>query len=528
MPSSSSSADKLRLAAAVAKFKASTTNDISNDENSSQSNTTNSSTLRSAVAALKINKPSSSTTSNSNNNNEQRHTKTNRLRTATLALKITGATTPWGEYNHLIGKDISTFPNDKLKRHLRARNELAEGTKSELVQRLQNSIEEERQRKIAIELELEAKHRKIADQEERGAVYVCGKNNAGQLGLNDLESRHTFTVIPSTRGKHIQNISVGGNTVLATTSNHDVYSWGGSGLGPTGVNSNQKDMYKTPQLVEKLNGEEIIKTALGSNHACAVSKGADLFVWGRTDNDTYTSHPQYLDTVTATIIACGEMHTVLLTKENEVCTFGLGTNGRLGRDFDQDNQSIPLPIQLPIKQTVELIACGAEHTLLSTQSSCFSFGCGDGGRLGLGDTKDRVVKPCEIVSFRGSHILSLSAGTWHSAAVVHLTPLDGSGWMYTWGSGFQGQLSLGKICKALTPTLVQDFIDEGLSVKEISCGSNHNAAITHDGNLYTWGSNKNGALGRSIDNDLQFTPHPGIVAEFGTIVNRIGRGLPLR
>ena len=25
-----------------------------------------------------------------------------------------------------------------------------------------------------------------------------------------------------------------------------------------------------------------------------------------------------------------------------------------------------------------------------------------------------------------------------------------------------------------------------------------------------------------------FTPHPGIVAEFGTIVNRIGRGLPMR
>ena len=326
---------------------------------------------------------------------------------------------------------------------------------------------------------------------------------------------------------HIQHLSVGGNTVLATTSNHDVYSWGGGELGPTGLNENQKDMYKTPQLVDKLNGEEIIKTALGSNHACAVSKGADLFVWGRTNNDTYTSHPQYLDTVTATSIACGEMHTVVLTKENEVYSFGLGTNGRLGRDFNKDNQSIPLPIQLPIKQTVELIACGAEHTLLTTQSSALSFGCGDGGRLGLGDTKDRV-KPCEITSLRGSHILSLSAGTWHSAAVIHLTPLDGSGWLYTWGSGFQGQLGQGKVRKALTPTLVQDFIDKGLSVKEIFCGSNHNAAITHDGNLYTWGSNKNGALRRSIDSDLPFTPHPGIVAEFGTIVNRIGRGLPLR
>ena len=83
------------------------------------------------------------------------------------------------------------------------------------------------------------------------------------------------------------------------------------------------------------------------------------------------------------------------------------------------------------------------------------------------------------------------------------------------------------MCQTCTPTIVQDFIDKGLSIKQIYCGSHHNAAIANDGNLYTWGSNQYGALGRqSID--ARFTPHPGIVAEFGTIVDRIGRGLPLR
>lgn len=85
------------------------------------------------------------------------------------------------------------------------------------------------------------------------------------------------------------------------------------------------------------------------------------------------------------------------------------------------------------------------------------------------------------------------------------------------------------MCKAATPTLVQDFVDEGLSIRQIFCGRNHNAAIAHDGNLYTWGSNSYGALGRHIEESkVPFTPHPGIVPEFGTIVNRIGRGLPLR
>ena len=53
-------------------------------------------------------------------------------------------------------------------------------------------------------------------------------------------------------------------------------------------------------------------------------------------------------------------------------------------------------------------------------------------------------------------------------------------------SGFVGQLALGKICKTSTPTLVKDFMHKGLSVKKIFSGSHHNAAITNDGNLYTW------------------------------------------
>ena len=95
--------------------------------------------------------------------------------------------------------------------------------------------------------------------------------------------------------------------------------------------------------------------------------------------------------------------------------------------------------------------------------------------------------------------------------------------IFSLGSGFVGQLALGKVCRASTPALVLDFFDEGLSVKQIICGSHHNAAITNHGHLYTWGSHI--ALGRKID--LPFTPHPGLVEEFGKIVDRIGLGLPM-
>lgn len=123
---------------------------------------------------------------------------------------------------------------------------------------------------------------------------------------------------------------------------------------------------------------------------------------------------------------------------------------------------------------------------------------------------------------------SLIPGVWHSAIVVNVPPMKDAGLLYTFGSGFQGQLGLDKTCQSSTPTLVSAFCNGELNVRRVFCGSSHNAAITSDGNLWTWGSNKHGALGRSIEREttLAFTPQPGIVPEFGTIVNRIGRGLP--
>ena len=66
-----------------------------------------------------------------------------------------------------------------------------------------------------------------------------------------------------------------------------------------------------------------------------------------------------------------------------------------------------------------------------------------------------------------------------------------------------------------------------LFIKQISAGIFHCGAITIDGELYTWGSNKNNCLGRDIDEeDVEFTPDPGHCSGFGAIVGRVGRGLP--
>jgi len=106
-------------------------------------------------------------------------------------------------------------------------------------------------------------------------------------------------------------------------------------------------------------------------------------------------------------------------------------------------------------------------------------------------------------------------------------PLTSAGWVYTWGSGFHGQLGQEDITVSLTPGLVKELCGVQTSCKSISCGSHHNAIITQDGELYTWGSNKNYCLGHQIDEEhVEYTPVPGHCGGFGAIVDRVGRGLP--
>jgi len=163
--------------------------------------------------------------------------------TASLAKDAVDETTnfQWGSSKALRELDIKKLSVAKLKNHLEARDEPVTGNKKILVERLENSLEEERLRGIAYTEDLEAEFVLNADLEERGSVYVCGSNNFGQLGLGDLISRPFFTVVPTTRGMGVRHVAAGGSISFAVTEDHDVYVWGGAGTGPMGLNHGMED-----------------------------------------------------------------------------------------------------------------------------------------------------------------------------------------------------------------------------------------------------------------------------------------------
>lgn len=97
--------------------------------------------------------------------------------------------------------------------------------------------------------------------------------------------------------------------------------------------------------------------------------GADKVREG-TATSAETPQPHYTDTITATAIACGEMHTCVKTKDDDVFSFGHSANGRLGiGTWDNDHQTTPLPVHMPTSEVVALIACGSEHKLMMCTQS---------------------------------------------------------------------------------------------------------------------------------------------------------------
>ena len=111
--------------------------------------------------------------------------------------------------------DLMKMSRLDLKLALQARGLSTKGTKKKLRQRLEQSIEEEKQEELEFLAMVEAARRAEAALEEGGSVYCTGDNRKGQLGLGDLDARDQFTVLRTLRSKGIAQVFCGRDSCLA-------------------------------------------------------------------------------------------------------------------------------------------------------------------------------------------------------------------------------------------------------------------------------------------------------------------------
>ena len=91
-----------------------------------------------------------------------------------------------------------------------------------------------------------------------GVIYGWGKNELGELGLNDKKNRNSPQELEYFKGKHVINIVSGYYHSFFICENGEIYSCGWNYQGQLGL-GNKKQCYLTPQEVFHFKGKDIIE-----------------------------------------------------------------------------------------------------------------------------------------------------------------------------------------------------------------------------------------------------------------------------
>ncbi len=218
---------------------------------------------------------------------------------------------------------------------------------------------------------------------------------------------------------------------------------------------------------------------------------------GEVEDNSKPSKITHLPNIEA--ISAGYKQSLLLSDEGEVYSFGYGSNGQLGHG-EARSQSEPKKIDGLLN--VEAISAGGFHSLaLLKTGEVYSFGFGDHGRLGHGDVKMQL-NPLRIDNL--NNIAAISAGYQHSMV------LSKNAEVYSFGFGESGCLGHGNTRSKTEPTII-----EGLtSVKAISAGGFHSLILMESGEVYSFGFGGSGRLGHG---DANRRLEPTRIEEFNSV-----------
>ena len=181
------------------------------------------------------------------------------------------------------------------------------------------------------------------------------------------------------------------------------------------------------------------------------------------------------------LVSCGSCFTICVDYEGFIWSFGENYYGQLGTG-NKTNFNVPQKLQeIP---PVVSVSCGSDHTLIITNdSNLWSCGNNDYGQLCHGDKVERS-KP-QKTSF--SNISKTAAGFYHSL----FQNINGE--IFACGNNGAGQCGLGHFDHSqITPSLILNVPE---NIVQFYCGSYHNLFLDLEGNVYSVGYNVQGQLG---------------------------------
>eukprot|EP01083_Nonionella_stella_P080552 221420_1 len=281
---------------------------------------------------------------------------------------------------------------------------------------------------------------------DNGTVWSSGYNAEGQLGHGDLETVTGLkpALIESIKDIKMQHISCGSRHSCIIAANGDVYTFGHNETGQCGISIKGNEKVIAPTNISNIYNVSAVYSDCGGDRSGLNG------------------------------------HTVLLTEDGNVLSFGGNKCGQLGHDkvfglIKKGKYHEPKVIESLINVNIIDISCGYNTTLcVSKNGDLYAFGNGEYGQLGHGDDTTNQYTPKMVEYFQkiDIKIAKCYSGSYHSAA------LSDNGDLYVFGSGSSGELGLGKNANMDIPMKLEYFRNK--LIYSVSLGCAMSAVIAAD------------------------------------------------
>lgn len=351
-------------------------------------------------------------------------------------------------------------------------------------------------------------HSAAIDNSDNAYTWGCGSH--GRTGHGEESDIPRPARLETLAGTPVKQIELGTFHSMVLTYAGNIWAWG-TGQATGLLEAGSKEVYATPQMLAKYQNE----------------KSADRIL-----------AMDFLQ------IACGPFHTVAMQNNGTIYTWGSGAEGRLGLglccdayDWDRmSDQSLPVPVEIKVKEEnwklgfsdkkriavakaagdhlahqdgetkenerekektkVTSIFCGGMSSAClvgpKDEQKFWSWGSGEFGQTGFNTTQDQTMpRLLDIKEVRDAHqVEEVALGLSH---VLVRTSHAQAASVFVWGSNHCGQLGFGDTVDVHEP---RRLLAVGRSeTRQVAAGEDHSAALTENGELYTWGSFEHGKLG---------------------------------
>ena len=334
---------------------------------------------------------------------------------------------------------------------------------------------------------------------------------------------------------------------IQTKLSNQLCTWGFGKYGQIGLKfcnySTTPNIIEIPEFENVPDKEELFLVSSGESHSAVLSSAYRLYLFGRNvfgqlglNNNTYVYNPtlnliSYQQKILK--VSCGGEHTICLTEDYKVLTFGLNVMGQLGTgNFNSKYEPVVINSSnsedlsntyninniLEEDELVKEIAAGAQHSvLLTTKGTVLSCGSNRFNSLGHSeysteDNKNIIESnankitnefssvniftkiPRSRLPFRDS-INQIAAGYYHTACIIDKEKI------FVWG--------IGNIIQYAIPTLIEienmknhspnrfTSTKSNLQIKDIKIGEDVILVFNKKVEIYMMGDNSLGQLGNN-------------------------------